>query len=78
MIDIGVIPKLIRVLKRNERPVVRKTAAQVFTNMTHGGSMEQIKHLVDQGGCIPPLLDLLLENDTDIVTNVLKTLCNVS
>jgi len=78
MIDIGVIPKLTLLLKRNTgRPVVRKSAVQVFANMTHGGSMEQIKHLVDQG-CIAPLLDLLLGKDTENVINVLKTLYNVS
>lgn len=78
MIDIGVIPKLILLLNEHKRLVVRRTVVGVFVNITYRGSMEQIKHLVDQGGCIPPLLDLLLEEDTNVIINVLKTLFNVS
>ena len=77
VIDGGIIPKLIPLLD-DEQLDIRRRAVGVLTNITFRGGMDHIKYVVDQGCCIPPLLDLIEEEDTNIVINVLKTLNNVS
>jgi len=53
-------------------------AACAFANVINGGSMKQVKYIVDQG-CIAPMLDLLsvMKDDANVIT-VLKGLENVS
>ena len=75
--DSGIIPVLIRILS-HERSGVRKWAVWVVANATKGGSVKQVKLLVN-GGCIPRLLDLLRSEESEaIIYNALLGLENVS
>jgi len=74
MIDIGIIPKLILLLNNND---IREVAVWAISTLLDKGSIDQIKYVVNQG-CIPPLLDLLEEEDVDIVLHALRALIHVS
>ena len=77
MIDIGIIPKLILLLNNNEQRGVCEAAVWAVSHLFDKGSMKQIKYVVNQG-CIPPLLDLLQEEDVIIVQDALRVLIHVS
>jgi len=77
MIDIGIIPKLILLLNNNEHRGLCEAAVWAVSHLFDKGSMKQIKYVVNQG-CIPPLLDLLQEEDGNIVQDVLRVLVHVS
>ena len=58
---------------------IRKEAAWAISNMTTGGSSEQIKYLVVEQGCIPPMCALLDDDEAGdrIVLVVLEGLQNI-
>ena len=47
-----------------------------ITNLTAGGSIEQIVYVV-QAGALKPLCDLLVVKETKIVTVILDALINI-
>ena len=62
----------------DERLDVRQEAVWAVTNATSGGSVKQVKRLVNEG-CVPRLLDLLRsEEDEAIIRLSLEGLENVS
>ena len=54
----------------------QKEAVWAMTNLTAGGSMEQIVYAI-QAGAMKPLCDLLVVMDTKIVTVILDALLNI-
>lgn len=54
----------------------QKEAVWAITNLTAGGSMEQIVYVV-QAGALKPLCDLLVVKETKIVTVILDALINI-
>jgi len=72
VIDANIFPCLIQLLSKAEFKT-RKEAAWAITNAASGGSVDQIRYLVDQG-CIPPLCDLLTVLDARIVQVALNGL----
>ena len=69
-INANIIPPLIELLTNAEFDI-KKEAAWAISNATSGGSMEQIKYLVQQK-CIKPLCDLLDARDARIITVALE------
>ena len=57
VIEVGLIPPLVSLLQNADFGLKRE-AAWAITNATAGGTLVQIKYLVDQG-CIKPSCDLL-------------------
>jgi len=74
-INANIIPPLIELLTNAEFDI-KKEAAWAISNATSGGSMEQIKYLVQQK-CIKPLCDLLDARDARIITVALEGLENI-
>ncbi|ETN64894.1 importin alpha-7 subunit [Anopheles darlingi] len=74
-IDANIFPSIIELLGKADFKT-RKEAAWAITNATSGGTVEQIKHLVD-AGCIPPMCELLTVMDPKIVTVALNGLENI-
>ena len=54
----------------------QKEAVWAITNLTAGGSIEQIVYVV-QAGAMKPLCDLLVVKETKIVTVILDALINI-
>lgn len=73
--DNSIIPPLVELL-RNAEFDIKKEAAWAISNATSGGSVEQIKYVVEQN-CIPPLCDLLDAKDGRIVSVALEGLENI-
>merc|ERR1711934_224576 len=73
--DNNIIPPLVELLKNAEFDI-KKEAAWAISNATSGGSVEQIKYVVDQNS-IQPLCDLLDAKDGRIVTVALEGLENI-
>ncbi|XP_058064673.1 importin subunit alpha-7 [Anopheles bellator] len=74
-IDANIFPSVIDLLQKADFKT-RKEAAWAITNATSGGTVEQIKYLVD-AGCIPPMCELLTVMDPKIVTVALNGLENI-
>lgn len=75
VIDAGIIPRLINFLKNADFDI-KKEAAWAISNATSGGSIEQIRYLVDQGG-VEPMCELLGLEDARMVTVALEALENI-
>jgi len=75
VIDANIFPVLIDIQSKAEFKT-RKEAAWAITNASSGGTVEQIRYLVQQG-CIPPLCDLLTVMDSKIVQVALNGLENI-
>ncbi|MEW5301142.1 MAG: hypothetical protein WDW36_004021 [Sanguina aurantia] len=73
--DAALFPPLIGLLSTAEFDI-KKEAAWAISNATSGGTADQIKFLVHTG-CIKPLCDLLVANDTRIITVALEGLENI-
>eukprot|EP01012_Entosiphon_sulcatum_P048046 TRINITY_DN65_c0_g1_i3.p1 TRINITY_DN65_c0_g1~~TRINITY_DN65_c0_g1_i3.p1 ORF type:complete len:575 (-),score=165.64 TRINITY_DN65_c0_g1_i3:1111-2835(-) len=71
----GAVEGIIRLLTNSENEV-RKEAAWCVANATTGGTLEQVAFLVDQG-CMPPLVDLLNNSDTKLVSVALEAVENI-
>ena len=77
MLDAGVIPSLVHLLLVEADDVhIKIKAAWAISNATSGGTPDQIKFLVQQG-CIPPLCELLVAQDSKIVKVALEVLGNM-
>ena len=77
MLDAGVIPSLVHLLLVESDDVdIKIKAAWAISNATSGGTPDQIKFLVQQG-CIPPLCELLVAQDSKIVKVALEVLGNM-
>ncbi|XP_058125954.1 importin subunit alpha-7 [Anopheles ziemanni] len=74
-IEANIFPSIIELLQKADFKT-RKEAAWAITNATSGGTVEQIKYLVD-AGCIPPMCELLTVMDPKIVTVALNGLENI-
>ncbi|XP_053663514.1 importin subunit alpha-7 [Anopheles marshallii] len=74
-IDANIFPSIIDLLQKADFKT-RKEAAWAITNATSGGTVQQIKYLVDIG-CIPPMCELLTVMDPKIVTVALNGLENI-
>uniref|UniRef100_A0A182NH15 Importin subunit alpha n=1 Tax=Anopheles dirus TaxID=7168 RepID=A0A182NH15_9DIPT len=74
-IDANIFPSIIGLLQKADFKT-RKEAAWAITNATSGGTVQQIKYLVD-AGCIPPMCELLTVMDPKIVTVALNGLENI-
>uniref|UniRef100_A0A182XCY4 Importin subunit alpha n=1 Tax=Anopheles quadriannulatus TaxID=34691 RepID=A0A182XCY4_ANOQN len=74
-IDANIFPSIIDLLQKADFKT-RKEAAWAITNATSGGTVQQIKYLVD-AGCIPPMCELLTVMDPKIVTVALNGLENI-
>ncbi|KAL5096558.1 hypothetical protein RYX36_000885, partial [Vicia faba] len=75
VIEVGLIPPLVSLLQNADFGLKRE-AAWTTTNATAGGTLVQIKYLVNQG-CIKPLRDLLGCPDPKIVAVCLEGLKNI-
>ncbi|XP_049294289.1 importin subunit alpha-7 [Anopheles funestus] len=75
VIDANIFPSIIDLLQKADFKT-RKEAAWAITNATSGGTVQQIKYLVDIG-CIPPMCELLTVMDVKIVTVALNGLENI-
>lgn len=75
VIDAGLLPPLVHLLRTAEFDI-KKEAAWAISNATSGGTAEQIRYLV-QCDAIRPLCDLLVVNDTRIITVALEGLENI-
>lgn len=75
VIDANIFPSIIDLLQMADFKT-RKEAAWAITNATSGGTVQQIKYLVDVG-CIPPMCELLTVMDPKIVTVALNGLENI-
>lgn len=74
-IEANIFPSIIDLLQKADFKT-RKEAAWAITNATSGGTVDQIKYLVD-AGCIPPMCELLTVMDPKIVTVALNGLENI-
>jgi len=75
VIEANIIPSLINILKHGDHKT-RKEAAWAVTNATSGGTLQQIKYIIEQG-VIPPLCELLNVNDAKIIQVALNGLDNI-
>ncbi|EDS25912.1 importin alpha-7 subunit [Culex quinquefasciatus] len=75
VIDAQIFPSIVDLLSKADFKT-RKEAAWAITNATSGGTMDQIKYLV-QSGCVPPMCELLTVMDPKIVTVALNGLENI-
>ncbi len=75
VVEANVIPALVDVLARADFKC-QKEAAWAVTNLTSGGTVQQIVALC-QHGAIPPLCDLLSTKDDKTVSVILDGISNV-
>ncbi|KAF6002008.1 Importin alpha subunit (Karyopherin alpha subunit) (Serine-rich RNA polymerase I suppressor protein) [Cyanidiococcus yangmingshanensis] len=75
VIENGLVPPLVSLLATSDFET-RREAAWAISNATAGGTDPQIRALVMQG-CIKPMCDLLLVNDSKLLIVVLEGLENI-
>eukprot|EP01051_Picozoa_sp_SAG22_P003648 SAG22_NODE_180_length_16069_cov_5.323231_15_plen_1459_part_00 len=75
IIEQGLIPPLVQVLMQGDFDI-KKEVAFAISNVTTGGTPEQIRYLVTQQ-CIRPLCDLLTVRDSRIVNAALQGIENI-
>jgi len=75
VIEGNIIPSLINILKHGDHKT-RKEAAWAVTNATSGGTLPQMKYIIEQGA-IPPLCELLSVSDAKIIQVALNGLDNI-
>uniref|UniRef100_A0A0D9Y7Y9 Importin subunit alpha n=1 Tax=Oryza glumipatula TaxID=40148 RepID=A0A0D9Y7Y9_9ORYZ len=75
VIDSNIIAPLLHLLQHAEFDV-KKEAVWAISNATSGGTSNQIEYLVSQG-CIKPLCDLLVHQDSKTVLTCLEALDNI-
>ncbi|EEE54508.1 hypothetical protein OsJ_01650 [Oryza sativa Japonica Group] len=75
VIDSNIIAPLLHLLQHAEFDV-KKEAVWAISNATSGGTFNQIEYLVSQG-CIKPLCDLLVHQDSKTVLTCLEALDNI-
>uniref|UniRef100_A0A0E0JI38 Importin subunit alpha n=1 Tax=Oryza punctata TaxID=4537 RepID=A0A0E0JI38_ORYPU len=75
VINANIIAPLLHLLQHAEFDV-RKEVAWAISNATSGGTHDQIEYLVSQG-CIKPLCDLLVHQDSKTVLICLEALDNI-
>jgi len=75
VINQGLIPPLVHLLGTAEFDI-QKEAAWAVSNATSGGNLAQVEYLV-QCGCVRPLCQLLVVQDSKIVSVALEALENI-
>ena len=75
IIDEGIVPLIVKILASGDFKA-QKEAVWAVTNLTAGGTIEQISLLVFCG-VIPPLCDLLTSKDADVLIVILEALANI-
>lgn len=76
VIDSGIVPELIKMLKLKEFPQFQLEACWIITNIASGSS-SQCQSIVDKG-CIEVLIDLLYQNQPYIIDQALWGLGNIA
>ncbi|CAF4811904.1 unnamed protein product, partial [Rotaria sp. Silwood2] len=75
VINTQLIPDVIHHLQHSDIQI-QKEAAWCISNLTMSGSVEQIQYVVDQH-VIPPLCNLLQQNDAQLLQVCLDALHNI-
>jgi importin subunit alpha-2 len=75
IIDANLIPSLIEILIKGEFKA-QKEAVWAITNLTAGGTIQQTMYVL-QMGCLKPLCDLLVVNDTRTIQVILDAIFNI-
>jgi hypothetical protein len=76
VIDAGLVPKLIRLMQEAAGDVQRE-ASWAISNMTSGGTPEQLLYVVQQGA-LPALCSALKAEDSGLVATALKSIDSIA